>query len=143
MPTSAPAAMIPTSRRLAWRQAFFSSASWAMPSITRRMGAAACGPTAALASGTKMRRAGKPEKPRASEATKAAATSRMRADAEWRARRSAGWCPDVPFPALWGKVGMRGCRRTMVEVIESENAEEIVGVKPQGLVRRHPPSSYA
>ena len=44
-----------------------------MPSITKRMGAAACGPTAALASGTKIRAPPKPEKPRASEATKAAA----------------------------------------------------------------------
>ncbi len=88
MPTSAPAAMIPTSRRLAWRQAFLSSASWAMPSITKRIGAAACGPTAALASGTKISAPPNPEKPRASEATNAAATSSRMARVEWWASNS-------------------------------------------------------
>jgi len=106
---------MPTSRRLACRHAFLSSASCAMPSITSRIGAAACGPTAALASGTKMRAPPKPEKPRAREARKAAAMSRIRARVEWCARRSEIMCvcraagtSAFPLPPLWGKVGMGG-----------------------------------
>ena len=64
------------------------ASSWAMPSITKRMGAAACGPTAALASGTKISAPPNPEKPRASEAMNAAAMSGRMARVEWWASNS-------------------------------------------------------